>query len=300
MQWPQLRLDSKRTIDFADASVRKDGLRVWIGGEPGSGKSNACALLVAQWIAQQGQALIIDTHGEYGGLWSLRPGGDARVVAFGYGAQPVMELPAKYTEAQREAAVEMALDLVSHHLSMGHTVLLDLSTLVVAAPDAVSTLVGDLIRSVYAARMKTKHARHLVVLVEEAHHFFPQTQGKGDAPIIKSMTNAVSGGRKFGLHFILASQSQSLVDSNIVKLCNVRLFLRISERKDWQKVVRGYVPPSVKVTWGATTKTDITHFQAGEALLLCRWYPPARTRLNLSPVPVASFMDDDEAPAEVR
>ena len=111
-------------------------------------------------------------------------------------------------------------------------------------------------------------------------------QQQGDAKNIRIFVNAITGGRKFGLHFILASQRQSLVDSNVVSQCNVRIFLRVSEQKDWKNVIRGYLPPTCTVTWHKNDKTDLNMFDSGDALLVSRWFPVQRIRLLKSKVPV--------------
>lgn len=266
---PTLKLDSKHVIDTEAPEVRDDGLRVWIGGESGSGKSSACMLLVSQFVAQGGQALVLDPHGEYGALWEAKP---AKVVLYGYGENWV----------QPESD-----DMVMHQIEQGFTVVLDLSHWTLQRR-VRSKFVGDLIGALYTYRQR-KPGTTLVV-AEEAHLFAPQAQQKGDIEAIEAFIGALTGGRKFGLHFVLATQRQSLVDSNVLSQSNVRLFLRISEHKDWSRVVKQYVPPKVKVTWYEGDKTtDLHSFPSGDALLISRWFPVERIHLNRPTLPVRTF-----------
>jgi hypothetical protein len=274
---PVLHLNKKYCIDTDAPQVKADGLRVWVGGEAGSGKSNACMLLMSQFLEQGGQVLVLDPHAEYGALWEVRPGGKSRVVSFGYGTN--------YVESE-------SVDLMLHHLDEGHSLLVDLSHWALRS-SVRSEFVASLIAEIYAAKQK-RRSRPLLVLVEEAHLFAPQVQTKGDAEAIRNFVNAITGGRKFGLHFVLASQRQSLVDSNVVSQCNLRLFLRVSEQKDWSNVVKKYMPPRTKVTWYRDDKTDLNKFDSGEAVLVSRWFPVERVKLALPKTPVKLFNEEEE------
>lgn len=269
---PVITLDKTHRIDTESSAVKSDGLRVWVGGESGSGKSNACMLLVAQYVKGGGQALVLDPHGEYGALWELRPGGKHRIACYGYGSN--------YIETA-------SVQLVIHHLEQGHTVVLDLSHWALR-PGERTAFVAELIAELYYLRQR--QAGKTLVLVEESHLFIPQNQSEGDAVAIRTFVAAITGGRKFGLHFVLASQRQSLVDSNVVSQCNLRLFLRISEQKDWVRVVKQYLPPKAKVTWyKGDKKTDLNMFEPGDAVLVSRWYPVQRIHLLRPEVPVKLF-----------
>ena len=255
-------------INTSDKSVKADGLRVFIGGESGSGKSNASMLLMSQWVMQGGQALVLDAHGEYGALWEARP---ADVVRFGYGEPPV-----------REESVEMCMS----YLRDGYTLVLDLSHWTDLYPEKLDVFARTLLRDLYEHRRK--HPKPTLVLIEEAQNFAPQQQMTGQAQNIRLFTALLTGGRKFGLNFILGTQRQSLVDSNVIGACNVRLFMRISEAKDWKKM-KDYLPPGVPVTFGKGKK-GICDFESGECVVLSRWLKPSRVRLDLPPVDVKKFL----------
>lgn len=267
----KIRLAKGAVIDAKDPRVVADGLRVFLSGESGSGKSNAAMLIVSQWIEQGRQAVVLDAHGEYGALWDLRP---AQVTRFGYGEPPV-----------REESVEMCL----HFIREGQSLVLDLSHWTDLHPSKLDEFVRALLRDLY--ELRRQKPKPTLVLLEEAQAFAPQQQSAGQAENVKLVTALITGGRKFGLNFVLSSQRSSLVDSNVIAGCNVRVFMRTSEVKDWKKVIKGYVPPGVKVTFGGSPKTDISKFESGEALVVSRWLKPARIRLDLPSVPVKRFLE---------
>lgn len=256
-------------IDCEDKKVIADGLRFFIGGESGSGKSNAAMLVAAQWVEQGGQMLVLDAHGEYGGLWEARPNS---VIRIGYGEAPV-----------REESVELCMS----YLREGHTLVLDLSHWTDLHPDKLDKFVRDLLKDLY--ELRRHKAKRTLVLVEEAQNFAPQMQMSGQSANIRLFTALITGGRKFGLNFILSTQRQGLVDSNVIAGCNVRLFMRISEAKDWKKM-KEYIPPRFPVGFGGAKKFDIRNFESGEALALSRWFDSQRVRLDLPSVPVRKFL----------
>lgn len=267
-----LNAKKKLVINLEDPKVVADGLRVFIGGESGSGKSNAAMLVTSQWVEQDGQVLVLDAHGEYGGLWEARPGGDHPVIRFGYGEAPV-----------REESVELCMS----YLREGNSLVLDLSHWTDLHPDKLDKFVRELLMDLY--ELRRHKPKKTLVLVEEAQAFAPQMQATGQAANIRLFTALITGGRKFGLSFILSTQRQGLVDSNVIAGCNVRLFMRISEAKDWKKM-KEYIPPKFNVGFGGVKNRDIRNFESGEALALSRWFNSQRIRLDLPGVPVKKFL----------
>lgn len=261
----RVRLSKAISFDMHSREVLDDGLRVWLGGESGSGKSNAAMLIVTQVVQQGGQVVVLDAHGEYGALWEQAPG---RLVRVGYGGEPVSD-----------ASVEWLL----HVLREGKSLVLDLSHWTDLYPQVLDSFMLEFLRGLYELRRQTP--RQTLLLVEECQNIAPQVQMSGQAENIRTFLSIVTGGRKFGLNFILASQRQSLVDSNVIGGCNVRVFLRVSETRDWKRV-RAYLPPKMQVTFNTDARTDINKFASGEALLVSRWFPHARVRLMEAEVPL--------------
>lgn len=256
------------TLNLNDASVKADGLRVFIGGESGSGKSNAAMLLASQWVEQGGQTIVLDAHGEYGALWEARP---KDVIRIGYGEAPV-----------KEESVEYCMGFVRD----GYSLVLDLSHWTDLYPEKLDGFVRELLRDLYEFRRKKP--KQTLILIEEAQNFAPQQQMTGQAQNIRLFTALITGGRKFGLNFILSTQRQSLVDSNIISGCNIRLFMRISEAKDWKKL-KPYLPERFPVQFGKG-RSGIVDFQSGETILASRFFKMQRVRLDLPQVEVKKFL----------
>ncbi|TAL42383.1 MAG: DUF87 domain-containing protein [Salinibacterium sp.] len=247
----RIRLSKSIILDLMSPQVLADGFRAWVAGESGSGKSSAAMLFASQIVEQDGQVIVLDAHGEYERLWEVKPGA---VVKLGYGSKPV-----------DESSVEFCMELVRQ----GKSVLIDLSHWTDLEPPKLDAFVLDFIRELY--KLRRECPRQTFLIVEESQNFMPQQQESGQAQNIKVFLGIMTGGRKYGLNFILCSQQQSLVDVRAIRSCNVRVFLRISDEGDWKKV-RAYMPENLSIGFKAGEKrNDITKFKSGEAVLVCRW-----------------------------
>ena len=245
----RIRLSKSTVLDLHSRDLLHDGFRCWVTGESGSGKSTAVALIVEQVVAQKNQVLVLDLHGEYGNLWATDP---ENVVRVGYGA----------LEVQAES-VSWCLNV----LAAGKSLVLDLSHWSDIDPEKLDVFMLDLLRGLY--ELRRREPKWTLVVVEEAQQIIPQTQAQGQAENIRIFLGMITGGRKYGIQFILTSQRQSLVDINAISSCNVRLFMRVSEMKDWT-LMKKYIPDSMDVTFN-DPRTGIKRFPTGKAMLLSRW-----------------------------
>lgn len=250
----RVRLSKAVIFDFDREDVIQDGIRLWIGGEPGSGKSSCAMSIASQMVEQGGQVIVLDPHGEFGGLWEIAPN---RVVRIGYG-----------TEGVNENSHEWCMGVIEE----GKSLLLDLKHWAVLESERMDAFVLKFVKDLY--RLRVEHPKRCLLVVEECQNFAPQAQMSGQAENVRLFVNVASAGRKFGLNVLLTSQRQSLVDSNLYTQCNVRIFLRTSEFSDWNKRIRKYVPPAMNIGY-----EDIRKFKSGEALVLSRWTPDARVQL---------------------
>ena len=263
---PSLRVHLTKAVlfDLRSAQVMRDGFRMWLGGESGSGKSNCAMLILSQIVEGAGQVIVLDVAGEYERLWELDP---ANVVRIGYGNEPV-----------NETSVQWCLDIVRS----GKSLLVDLSHWAIL-PQKLDRFALEFVRELYDERRKRPKLTYVVV--EEAANLIPQAQQQGQAENIAIFLKVVTEGRKYGLNFILAAQQQSLVDVRAIKGCNVRVFMRISDFRDW-KQIRPYVPSRLGISFGAeaTSKRDISKFKSGEAIIVSRWTGDLRVRLSMPPI----------------
>lgn len=250
----RIRLSKAVIFDLDREDVVQDGLRIWVGGESGSGKSSVAMSIASQMIEQGGQVIMLDAHGEYGALWEAAPN---RVVRIGYGSLPV-----------NDTSHEWCMSV----LEEGKSLLLDLKHWAVLKPEKMDAFVLRFVKDLY--KLRVEKPKRCLLVVEEAQQFMPQAQMSGQAENVRLFVNVCSAGRKFGLNVLLTSQRQSLVDSNVYTQCNVRIFLRTSEVTDWNKRIRKYVPPAMGITYD-----DVRKFRSGEAIVLSRWSPDARVQL---------------------
>ena len=248
----KVRLSRAASVDFRSPQMLSDGGRWLICGESGSGKSSCVANISQQVIEGDGQVILLDPHGEYPDLWSAKPSAVCRI---GYGDASVT--PENIPEL---------LELVE----AGTSLLIDLSHWLLK-PQEMDAFVLEFVAAVFDLRRK--RPRYTFLVVEEAQNFAPQAQLAGQNVNVQLWTQLLSAGRKFGIQCCLASQRISLIDLNVVSQCNARVFLRMSEIKDWKRA-RQYVPAEMNIRYD-----DIRHFKSGEALVLTRWFPECRVRL---------------------
>lgn len=256
----RIRLSKSVVFDMSSKDIIADGFRVWLAGESGSGKSSAAMLIASQHIQQGGQTVVLDAHGEYEELWGVSPGS---VTKIGYGTAPV-----------GEESVEYCIEQVR----VGNSLLIDLSHWTDLEPDKLDKFVFEFVRELY--KFRREKPQQMLVVVEEAHSMIPQMQESGQTRNVKVFLSVITGGRKYGLNFVLCSQQQSLVDIRAIRGCNVRIFLRISDEGDWKKI-KSYVPSGLGIGFkNGDKRHDITHFGSGEALLISRWTGDRRVQLE--------------------
>lgn len=272
----RVRLSNSTIVDVKSPKVMAEGFRVWISGESGSGKSSATALILEQVLAQGGQVLCCDPHGEFGSMWSVNPGATERI---GYGGEPVAE-----------ESIDWCLEI----LKSGKSLFIDFSHWAYSYPEKLDSFVLALMREVFTLRRA--HPQWTLIVLEEAQNFIPQNQSPGQYSNIKTFLSMLNGGRNFGLQFILTSQRPSLVDVNALSACSVKLFLRISDFTDWKKI-KPCVPKGLSLTFNEG-KRSIKNFRTGRAVLLSRWTPDAIIQLRQSTVqlrrPLLDAEDGDE------
>ena len=273
-----IKLAEGLSFDMNNPDVIGDGLRCWIGGESGVGKSTAIASFTGQWMEQGGQVVVLDAHGEHGPLGVL----DLNAKLIGYGnAERGLSL------AEDDETIRRYVQLVDS----GKSLLINLKSWIDTNPKALDAFVLKLMRGIYELR-KTKPKRTLVV-IEEAHVFAPETPAAGQTENVRMFIGMLTGGRKYGLNFLLGVQRQAIVDKTVLASCNVRIFLRVSFFDDFE-VVRKYIPFITTTRDGKPYRRrmvefeEMKKFQSGEAVVLARWTPDMRVRLDMPSVPPSS------------
>lgn len=257
----KVRISEEITFDLQRPEIKADGFRIWIGGESGSGKSHAAALVACQVLEQNVQLVVLDSHGEYPALAALT----MNAILIGYDTPD---------------AIPLELDLVDEyldHVRAGRSVFINLLEWTDIHPDKLNAFIVPFLRGLY--ELCRKKPRRLFLLVEEAQNFAPQSKYEGDQNKVRLFVGVATGGRKYGISVIVCSQRQALVDKSVLASCNVRVFLRTSEVRDW-KVIAEYLPDDLGITYDKKDGTGIRYFKSGEAVVLSRWVEDRRVMLK--------------------
>lgn len=255
----RLHLARDLSIDLDSPRALSDGFRAFVCGESGAGKSFAAASVIGQVVEQGAQAVVLDAHGEYGSLVSLGTG----VHAIGYteDAEPVRE------------------DMLDGYMALfeeGRSLLFDLKDWTDLEPEQLDAFVFQLLRRIYTSLRR--RPRRVFLLVEEAQNFAPQERHKGVTPQVRLFTGIATGGRKYGLNTLFCTQRPALISKHVISQCNVRLFFRISDARDW-KEVREYLPEDGVRLDGTgdvvhLSYTDFSRLENGQAVALSRYFDP--------------------------
>ncbi|MFA6135536.1 MAG: hypothetical protein WC869_16100 [Phycisphaerae bacterium] len=257
------------TLDLDSPEVRASGYRQYLVGESGSGKSAACASIAGQLLEGGKQVFFLDMHGENAGLWGLAP---ARVTRFGYG-ESLGDIDTTSKETIAETVSQVVAPVMAA-VRAGQSVLVNLREWAVLEPAKLDAFTLLFIKELYAHRVKHPTDFSLLV-IEEVQQVAAQNQSKGQSDNVKVVVNITTDGRKYGLHCLYATQRQSLVDVSVLACCNVRVFLRLTDLRDWKKI-RDAIPDELGMTF-----EKISHFANGEAVVTCPWRKAARVKLFL-------------------
>lgn len=220
--YPAFRLSSDFTIDTADDRVLKQGLRVAVIGESGSGKSWTMALIAEQAIAQGLQVMMIDPHGEYWTFAEKFPGvvvvgGDNADLPLGEDAIGV------YAEAYRQGKI---LDFNLKE--------------VFTDEETYGRMVEKILRQIW--RVQVNDPRPAIWIMEEAHMECPQEKSPDVMRRVGLVKGIATGGRKFGVLLIMGTQRPAELHKTPLSQCWLRVFGKLTEKLD-RDAVKDYMKP---------------------------------------------------------
>lgn len=146
-------------------------------------------------------------------------------------------------------------------LKPGRISVLDLSGLRDAAQDYI---VNRVLEEVFSLRQRGEFEWPVFVVVEEAHRFIPNTDGKEGGEKMSSHTirTVVSEGRKFGVFLILVTQRPSKIDPDALSQCNSQIILRITNPRDQNAVAEA------SERLGKELMEDLPALNVGEAVVV--------------------------------
>lgn len=89
-------------------------------------------------------------------------------------------------------------------------------------------IVADLIREIYQAKLKGELPSNVILFLDEAHKFAPQSSDDPLGQIIHTVTRE---GRKLGLWLVISTQTSQDLSESVMKNCNSLLALRSPKRQ---------------------------------------------------------------------
>lgn len=104
------------------------------------------------------------------------------------------------------------------------------------APDVQEIVVSIVSKRLFELR-KLNQIPPVVLIVEEAHNFSPQTGLAISTSILKTIA---SEGRKFGLGICVVSQRPAIVDKNVLSQCGIQIILKITNPNDLKTIVASF------------------------------------------------------------
>lgn len=220
--FPKFTLSDNLVIDAADERVQKQGLRIAVIGESGSGKSWQMALIAEQAIDQDIQVMIIDVHGEY---WTFAEKFPGVIVIGGDNA----DLP----------LVEDAIDIYADAYRQGKILIFNLKE-IFTDEEVYGRIVERILRQLWKAQVNDP--RPAIWIMEEAHLECPQEKGADVMRRVGLIKGIATGGRKFGVILILGTQRPAELHKTPLSQCWLRIFGKLTEKLD-RDAVKDYMKP---------------------------------------------------------
>lgn len=220
--YPKFTLSKDFVIDSTDDRVKKQGLRVAVIGESGSGKSHTMALIAEKAIEQDLQVMIIDPHGEY---WTFAEKFPGVIVVGGENA----DLP----------LVEDAIDIYAEAYRQGKILDFNLKE-IFTDEEAYGRMVERILRAIW--KVQVNEPRPAIWIMEEAHLECPQEKSADVMRRVGLVKGIATGGRKFGVLLILGTQRPAELHKTPLSQCWLRLFGKLTEKLD-RDAVKDYMKP---------------------------------------------------------
>lgn len=217
----EFKLSDNFTLNTEDARIKTQGIRIAVIGESGSGKSWTVAVVAEQAIQQGLQVIFIDPHGEY---WTFAEKFDVVIVGGDKGDLLFSE---------------ECMDIYGEIISQGKNLDFNLRELL---DDEIiyGRSVEKILRMLW--RILVNNPRPCMVIFEEAQMVCPQEKSFDVMRRVNLVKNIVTGGRKFGISFILGSQRPAELHKTPLSQCWIRIFGKTTELLD-RKAVEDYMKP---------------------------------------------------------
>lgn len=234
----KLRIARGYAIDLNAPPFDTMGLRAFISGMSGAGKSYTQMKFIEEAFAGKLQFCLLDVHGEGHVLGEL--GDKVMVVSDRFGIPVVKEAIPIYLEA----------------LENGMSVVIDLKPMFYDDEELFFSFLETFLNKFMS--LWSKVMTPILLCFDEAQEIMPQSPPKGIRGLYKTVKKIVLGGRKSGVHYLLASQRPALIDKTPISQANVRLFGKIEGQADWDAIKQHVKPFSFD---------DMKRLRSGEFIL---------------------------------
>lgn len=201
-----LQISTDFKLDLKD--YEKEGIRIFISGISGSGKSNSAKVIAEEILKIPIPLIILDPEGEYA---SLRERFESIIIIGG-----------KYADIPlTEYIIE---ELITLQYESGVSLIFDISELFEQKQIEYS---AEIMKTLYYKA--TKYRKPIFLFVEECSLIAPE---KIQIKSSKFAKEIISKGRKRGIHSIWISQRTAFVSKDIISQCNIRMIGKLIENND--------------------------------------------------------------------
>jgi hypothetical protein len=269
---PIIYLSDIHSLDLSHERWKSQGLRGYIAGISGSGKTNLVAVICEELYRIGVPFLIVDPMNDYRSLKELGAG--------------VCVVSARSGDVELSYPKDEWIKATIALRSQGYSVVVDLHSLRASSDKRVaySALTVALLDH------QIEHRRPMFYVIEEAHVFCPQKRQQ-DVTALELTAEVARQGRRSGLFSILASQRPRDLEADVASQCNlhfcgalefmldyeaVRYLLQVPEKGNGRS--NGHRPPPRGVGLPVTKTPELYDLMK---LAVGEFYVRVGARLNL-------------------
>jgi prefoldin subunit 5 len=199
---------------FDISKFEKDGLRVFICGMSGSGKSNCAKVLCEEAINKNIPLFIIDSEGEYASLKEVNS--NTIIIGGRFADIPIENIS--------DFMINRIIELFFRLYESGICIIFDTGGLLKSDNRRISS---SILERLY--HESSIHKKPFFFIVEECDILAPQ-QGRSDS--LDYMIDIAKRGRKRGINPVFITQRTADVHKQVISQCNIWLIGKLFEKND--------------------------------------------------------------------
>lgn len=222
---PIINLSPVHTLNLSADRWRLQGLRAYVAGISGSGKTNLVAVFCEELHRIGVPFLIVDPMDDYRSLRELGPG--VKVVS--------VEQADTYLDYPNSLWIESTIQA----LAAGYSMVVDLKSIFAANEKRVAYT------QILTALLKHQQVGRepMFLVLEEAHIFCPQKRQQ-DLPALEITAEIARAGRRSGINLILASQRPRDLEADVATQCNLHFTGVLESWLDYKAVEHSLFVPA--------------------------------------------------------